>query len=261
MEEMLAVGFLSIAADTLDDIERSRIAIENRIRALTRDEPDRDGLTRGWALTEDHPDVARLVAMLAPVQDAERQAELWLKRVFRKHPLAPWAKAQKGIGEKQGARLVAAIGDPYIRPEITYPDGTVEPARPRRGPDELKAYCGMDVRDGQAAARRKGQRVNWNPTARMRTYLVSESCMKQDGRYREIYDIEREYLADATHARACVRCGPAGHPALPGSPLSDAHKHARALRKISQAILVDLWVESKRLYEVNGWPTEDEDAA
>lgn len=47
-----------------------------------------------------------------------------------------------------------------------------------------------------------------------------------------------------------VRCGPAGKPAPEGSPLSDGHKHARAIRITAKAILRDLWIESRGLYEL-----------
>jgi hypothetical protein len=283
MEEFLRGDFLPVASDTLDDIEHGRIQMENRIRALTKETPDKDGLTRGPCLPPDHPDVARLVDMLRLMNCQssfleeltgerwgrkagcclEHDAERNLTVVFRTHPLYPWFEAQKGIGAKQGARLLAAIGDPFVRPEIELDDGTVEVARPRRGPDELKAYVGMDVRDGKAPARRKGVKMNWNGKARMRLYLVAAKCVQvgHGGRYREVYDIEREYLTDAVHRLPCERCGPSGKPAAIGSALSDGHKHARAIRKVAQAILIDLFVESKRLYEVNGWLAEEAEAA
>jgi hypothetical protein len=137
-------------------------------------------------------------------------------------------------------------------------DGTIVPARPRRGPDELKAYCGYDVRDGVAPMRRKGVKANWNPVARKRVWLCASKCVVvgAGGPYRDIYDIERKYLEAATHSVPCVRCGPSGKPARIGSDLNDGHKHARALRKVGQQILIDLFVESKRLYEVNGWLDE-----
>ena len=43
-------------------------------------------------------------------------AELMLRRVWRRHPLAPWAKTIPGCGEKLVARLIAVVGDPSLRP-------------------------------------------------------------------------------------------------------------------------------------------------
>jgi hypothetical protein len=274
---------LALAADVLGDLEKVRIANENRLRQLTRSVEDSDGGTRGFGLDEAHPDVARLAALVGMLTDAEHKATLNLQRFMRKHPLGPWMAAQKGIGEKQGARLLAAIGDPYFRPEITREDGTVEPSRPRMV-SELWAYCGYHVIPadhpttvpqrrnvggelngsdpgahsvaadarlaGVAPKRQRGTRANWSAVAKMRAFLVAESCIKQSGTsHRAVYDATRAKYADAVHAVDCVRCGPKNDPALPGSPLSDGHKHARALRAVAKEILRDLWREAKRVHE------------
>src|SRR5699024_8750965 len=46
---------LGILADVLDDLEKVRIANENRVRQLTRTEDDEDGENRGHGLTLDNP--------------------------------------------------------------------------------------------------------------------------------------------------------------------------------------------------------------
>lgn len=104
---------LALAADVLNDLEHVRIANENRLRQLTRSETDTDGEQRGFGLDERHPDVARLSAIVETLAHAEHDATLQLQRTVRRHPLGSWVKNTVGIGEKQGARLLAAIGDPY----------------------------------------------------------------------------------------------------------------------------------------------------
>ena len=259
---------------------------------------DSDGETRGFGLDEAHPDVARLAALVGMLAEAEHKATLNLQRVMRSTRFGPWVAAQKGVGEKQGARLLAAIGDPYIRPEITREDGTVEPSRPRHGHRELWAYAAYHVikvpvsghdgqspsqspigsaevtvpmlpvggdRDGSgpghlapgthrghvgvAPKRQRGAHANWSATAKMRAFLVAESCIKQSGTpYRTVYDATRAKYADALHAVECIRCGPKGKPAPIGSPLSDGHKHARALRAVAKEVLRDLWREARRIH-------------
>lgn len=59
--------------------------------------------------------------------------------------------------------------------------------------------------------------------------------------YRHIYNQRRAETAERTHAHDCVRCGPSGWPAAEGSPWSDAHAHADALRIVSKAIVADLY--------------------
>jgi hypothetical protein len=281
--------FLALLADILDDLERTRIANENRLRQLTRTETDKDGEKRGFGLTVDMPQVAAVADLVEALGKLEHRSTLQLQRALRKHPLGPWVKATIGIGEKQGGRLIAAIGDPYWN---TLHD------RPRLV-SELWAYCGLHVlpaahsmREAQigfggggkqgdpghlagetqqapagvAPSRTRGQKASWSATAKMRAYLCAESCVKQrcpackplDGKhgddctcspYRVVYDEGRLKYADALHQVDCKRCGPSGKPALTGSPLSAGHQDARAMRLVMKEILKDFWREAKRLHE------------
>lgn len=126
---------LAFAADVLDDLERTKIANENRLRQLTRSATDADGEERGFGLDERHPDVATLAAIVEGLSKVEVQAVKALEKKMAAHPLGPWQKAQRGVGAKQLARLLAAIGDPYWN---TLDD------RPRTV-SQLWAYCGYHV--------------------------------------------------------------------------------------------------------------------
>ncbi len=141
----LADPTLALAADVLDDLERTRIANENRLRQLTRDEADADGELRGFGLTEDHPDVARLAVIVGGLRRLEHDAELNLKRALRQHPLGSWVRSTAGVGEKQGARLLAAVEDPYWHPETLNEDGSVRHKEGPRTVSQLWAYAGLHV--------------------------------------------------------------------------------------------------------------------
>lgn len=65
---------------------------------------------------------------------------------------------------------------------------------------------------------------------------------------RPLGDGARLKYQNAVHEASCVRCGPAGHPAFPGSDLSDGHKHARALRALGKAFLLTLWLAARDLH-------------
>jgi hypothetical protein len=246
---ILADPTLALAADVVDDLERVKIANQNRLRTLTM------GGEHGHGMSIEHPDIKRLAALVAALEGAEHEATLNLSRVMRHHPLGAWVKASKGVGEKQAARLLASIGDPY------WNDLHNRPRKLR----ELYAFCGMSVvgasahstRDsqspcgaGSAPAKVRGERVNWSPDARMRLWLIASKCVMvgHGGPYRAVYDEGRAKYAAAVHAEDCKRCGPKGKPAPQGSPLSAAHQHARAIRLIAKAILRDLWTEAKRLH-------------
>lgn len=237
MPNRLTDPLLALAADVLDDLERVRIANENRLRQLTRDVTDADGEDRGFGLTVDHPDVARLSAIVDTLAAAEHDATLQLQRTLRRHPLGPWVREARGIGEKQGARLIAAIGDPYWNDLHDRP----------RLVSELWSYCGYG--DASAQVRRRGVKANWSADAKMRAYLISVSIVKAGGPYREVYDSARERWDGSTHPRPCVRCGPSGHPAAEGSPRSAGHVHVMACRAVSKRVLRDLWDEARKHHE------------
>lgn len=237
----LADPTLALAADVLDDLETVRIANENRLRQLTRTEEDADGEERGFGLDATHPDVAKLTALVQMLADAEHQGVLNLNRTLRRHPLGPWIKNQKGVGEKTAARLLAVIGDPYINPQTGQP----------RTVSQLWAYCGHG---DPARVKFRGMSQDdlfrlGSPLAKKRVWLIATSCLKAQGPYADVYYTRKEATVGREHSTECKRCGPSGKPAQPGSPWSDAHRHADALRIVGKAFLRDLWIESKRIHE------------
>lgn len=229
-------ALLTIYADLLEDLERSRIATENRIRALRTIK----GLT-------DSPEEERLAAIADVLGQAEKKATKELKKAVKAHPLGQWIADQHGVGEKQAGRLLGGLGDPYLR-WVEPPDKESYQV-PRRVSD-LWSLCGYG--DAARQVRRKGEKANWSATLKMRTHLIAVSCMKSNqGHYREIYDKTRKKYEDAVHKEECRRCGPRGKPAKVGSPLSDGHKHARALRQVCKEFLRDLWSEGRRVHDHN----------
>jgi len=308
---------LALAASSVDDLESAKLSAANRLRHMTRDTKDTDGLVRGLGLSPLMPLVRSQQAVVDGLTALEHEAILALQRAVRKHPLGPWVKATTGVGEKQGGRLLAAIGDPYWntlhdRPRTVselwaYSGLHVLPASSRSTSDlhmavaaggaqtphpghvtaEIHAAragvgsqaggshpssgdhsssaaaavpAGGDLDQitsatqrrhvGAAPRRQRGQKVNWSTEAKTRTYLIAESCIKQAASpYRAVYDDGRLKYAASLHQTPCVRCGPKGKPAQPGSPLSAGHQHARAMRLVMKEVLRDLWSESRRLHQ------------
>ena len=223
---------LALAADVVDDLEHVRDANANRLHTLTSQGE------HGHGMSTDHPDIKRLAELVNYLEQATKQASKNLSRVMRYHPLGPWVKSNKGVGEKQAARLLCAIGDPYWNDLHNRP----------RTVRELYAFCGFA---GPGQVKQRGERVTWSPNARKRAWLIAAKCVQvgHGGPYRAEYEAGRAKYADALHGEECKRCGPKGQPAQPGSPLSPGHQNARAIRLTAKKILKDLWTESKRLHE------------
>jgi hypothetical protein len=222
-------ALLTIYADLLDDLERSRIATENRIRSLRE--------VKGLAGS---PEEERLDAIAMGLAEAERKATNELRKAVKAHPLGEWIAGQKGVGEKQAGRLLGVLGDPASRVDSETGEVT------ERTVSQLWSYCGYG--DARLQVRRRGEKANWNATLKMRAFLIAESCIKQmESPYRVVYDEARAKYADSIHVEECKRCGPSGKPAQPDSSLSDGHKHARAMRLVAKTFLKDLWSEARRV--------------
>jgi hypothetical protein len=130
-------------AETVTDIERARIAAENRHRSWVQS---------GAAGTAAETQAAQIVEALRKV---EHEATLSVQRAVRLHPLGPFVKRTVGLGEKQAARLIAAVGDPYWN---TLHD------RPRTVA-ELWAYCGFHVlHPGQAIGATQREAAGVDPS-------------------------------------------------------------------------------------------------
>ena len=187
----------------------------------------------------------------------EHDATQQLEKLMRAHPLGAWVARTKGVGDKQAARLLGAISDPYWNDKHNRP----------RQLSELFSYCGLG--DAQKQVRRRGVKANWSDTAKKRAWLISKSsirtlrapCHVPEGQawaehvkdcacgpYRLVYDATREAYADTVHPHDCVRCGPSGSPALAGTPRSAGHLEAIALRAMSKQLLADLWREARDLH-------------
>lgn len=230
---------LQTLAAGLDDVESTRVAQANRYRILTTTAEDSDGDVRGFGLSEDHPAVAALQAQLGTLEFLDKQMSKALAKQLRAHPLYPWVKATKGLGDKTIARLLGAIRDPYWNDLHDRP----------RTVGELFAYCGVA---GPGLRRARGQKSNWSPDARKRLWIIATTIVKVGGTYRAVYDAGREQYAEKLHTEPCAQCGKKGEPASTGTPWRDGHKHAGAVRLVMRAVLRDLWTGSRAIYEANG---------
>ena len=233
---------LRLFSETLDAAEKQKNATANRLRSIIAAEPE----------LEANPVIEVIKIALKRQVEVETLLVTQMKKHIKQTPFAGWIKAERGVGAKQAARLLAAIGDPYwmdryqMNPKVagsplTF---TLVESRPRTV-SELWSFAGYSVNGGAARSLRKREVANWSPKAKMRAFLVAQSCMKQKdsgSRYRAVYDLGRAQYFDAVHMVECERCAPRGKPAAIGTPLNPGHQMARALRLVSKEILRDLWL-------------------
>ncbi len=238
----IADPMLFTLAQTLQDYETLRIAEEHRLRIFSTpsDVPDEDGVCRGFGYAEDSDEVQVVKGLIDPLKDLEHRTVLSLQKRMRVNPIWPYFKDVKGVGEKTLARLMACIGDPYLRP---LDDGSYTP----RTVSQLWAYCGMHTianKDGEiiAAKRMKGVQANWNTEAKTRLFLLSQGLLRQgirkdkDGNQFAVTPYGQLYLDRRAHTAVT-------HPEWnPGHGLNDA------LRIMGKELLKQLWRAAREIH-------------
>jgi hypothetical protein len=102
----------------------------------------------------------------------------------------------------------------------------------------LWKHCGLDVVNGKAPKRKKGETINYNPRLRTMMWKVGDQFIKQrTPYYRDIYDKEKE------RQLKIMEENPEGE----GSPQNKMHCHLRAIRKAEKIFLEHYFVASKEL--------------
>lgn len=215
-----------LLADLVEDIQSTRIANSNRLAALEKE--------WGKNLDSSLPSVMTIRSVNTGLVKVEFEAVKALKSALRSHPIGLFIMETHGLGFTGVARYIGAVGDLGWHPLKNRP----------RTLRELWKYSGLDVVDGLAPCKARGERITWNPTAKKAVHVMATCVVKTGGPFRIFYDDARAKYAEAVHEHECRRCGPEGKPALIGSPLSDSHKHGRALRAVGKEIVRELWKQS-----------------
>jgi len=248
---------LSGLCATYEDIQKARLAAQQRGHAALGDEMKR----------------------------LEDRTGRQIKRELMAQPVWPWLSQFPGLGGVHVARLVAIIGDPRrfpgqqcsaahtMPPDLAVGDscpveectGTMLAPRTTTGVRSIWHYCGLHVVDGAAPHKRKGQRVDWNPTARTACLMpggIAEQIVRlRVPIYRERYDAEKARLT-GTRAVIAIEIGVVLGPQdgaeadrtsviddTPGLRPIQIEKIARTIA--AKAFLGDLLMAMKRVAE---WP-------
>lgn len=192
---------------TLDDLEKLRIQHINRRGAFERD----------YQLQLPPDDV------MESLLNAEGEALRELLRLWRQHPLAPWAKQIRGIGEKSIARLIAEIGDPADRATVS----------------QLWAYCGYDPNRRHRRGMSQEEALGCgNPRAKKQCWLIATALLKSGVRSTE--DGDRYPISPGGERYLSVKT------AELEKGCTNGHAHNRALRILAKDFLRDLWIASRQ---------------
>ena len=121
--------------EILKDLEKLRIATENRIRSL-----------KGFDI-----DTTFLKEELKTIKSLEKKANQEMIKAVEKNNIFPWLVKVDGVADKSAAMLIALIGDVDRFPTVS----------------SLWAYAGLAVENGEAPRRKKGNQIHYNPHLKM----------------------------------------------------------------------------------------------
>lgn len=246
----------------LDDIEKTRIANDNRADSITR--------IMGVPASVAIPHFYDLTIQIAKI---EQDTIKLIEEVWKEHPLAEWQNNYLGLGAKSAARLISIIDDPTIG-TVGYWENEGEPNRRwvitgvfQRNIGKLWAYCGIGdpERTLYPSISQEDMLRLGNPYAKKQVWVITNSLVRLAGPtekrnsppsiLRAHYEFVKNKNEKAVHDKICVRCGSKGKPAQIGSPLSDGHKDGRARRETGKEFLRHLWIAADEIKRKLGVPT------
>ena len=143
----------------------------------------------------------------------------------------------RGVAEILSANLIKEFGDCSQYDTVS----------------KLWAHCGLNVVNGKAPKRRKGETINYNPKLKTLTWKISDTLMKLNkGYYRGIYDSEKRKQLNKEYPLGYLEANYNGYK-REDTNLSKGHAHNRALRKMRKIFLDHYWHCAR---ELNGLPAE-----
>lgn len=194
-----------------------------------------------------------LTAIRSILDDEETHAEKLILAEWKTHPLRPWGRSVRGVGEHSLAVLVGLLdGDPYVaypkeRVGVKGKSAMIEIDPFVRSLSQLRSYCGMGdaERKRRAGMSQDEALACGKPLLKSRLRLIAESIVKAGVRTGE--DGETRFAISPGGARYLELR------AADREDWSPGHNHAHALRILAKEFLADLYNESERLHLSGEW--------
>ena len=219
---------LRIFVESFYDMQKLRIAVENRIRSYTS----------AGLIEYINPELA-----MANLKGAEKELEKEITTLIKQHPLwKTFFVDVKGIGPIMAAGLIA------WRDDISK----------ARTVSAFWKYHGLSPTQGK---RKKGEKLDYNPKAKTHAWKCGMQLLRAKGAYSHVYyDSKAKYEQrediKAMHEHAIGEVTRKGkkvkeYEAAGGPKSYKLHIHYMALRKMIKRFLADTWVAWR---EVEGLP-------
>jgi len=213
---------LKIKTETYYSLQKIRIQAELRIKAFVRDKRLTEIQTGSLHFWLDEQ-----------LLKAEKITKKDITTLLKGIPI--WTEFMKdinGIGPCLAGSLIAGIVDidrfNYV--------------------SSLWKYCGMDVVNGEAPKRRKGEKISWNPFLRMTIFKLTDSFVIQSADkclYRRLYDEKKAYYR-AQYPEP-IDTGKKNKDGKPIYKYSDGHIHNMAKRYAGKIFIEHFWVKWREL--------------
>lgn len=197
-------GRLRFLVESYYDIQDMRIITGNRLFAIAK------------VLNIPKEDIVETNAgtVYQGVEDIEDQIKKLLEQELKDNPVwQGYLRRIRGMGIILASGLLGYIEDISKFENVA----------------KLWAYFGQRVVDGHAEKRHRGEKIHYNPKAKVLAWKIGESFVKAGKGYRALYN-DFKKREQEVHAERCPNCkSPKGH------------IHARAKRKTVKLLLSHLW--------------------
>lgn len=144
----------------------------------------------------------KLAAQAELFENLERNSLSIIRDMLKEHPISKWLQSVRGCGPTMSGVLISEID-----------------IHRAKTPSSIWRYCGLHVINGEAARRRKGQKLDYNPWLKSKVLKVLGECMikastdpktGEPTKYRSIYDNYKNRLkSQRVHCKACDGTGEA----------------------------------------------------
>lgn len=227
-------------AQQLDDVEKYRKAANNQLRIFIKpaDEPDEDGICRGFGYPEDDIAVLTLKNHIERLEESEKAFKKTLEKNFKDSPLAAIVNTTYGIGVPMVTRLLGIIGDPYIKPiKVDIETGEVVEQERVRTLSELFSYCGLTP----DSRKKKGSTCKYNPQAQSALWVIANNIhIWQKPEKSPLKALFVRYYA-YYQSRVDDK----------GKPWNNMRASRAAYRKVGREVLKTLYFEAQKIHETS----------